>query len=69
MIIMMILIAVSGRTGAWPWPGVEDLLFLKLVSVIFPTTGTAAFSTQRNEKENNLFIYLFGCDLQISSTR
>jgi len=31
---------VRGRKGAWPWPGAEDLLFLKLVSVIFPTTGT-----------------------------
>jgi hypothetical protein len=33
---------VSGRKGTWPWPGVEDLLFLKLVSVIFPTSGAFA---------------------------
>lgn len=32
--------AVSGRRGAWPWPAVEELFFLKLISVIFPTTGT-----------------------------
>lgn len=31
-------VQLSGRKGTWPWPGVEELLFLKLVSVIFPTT-------------------------------
>jgi hypothetical protein len=36
-----VMTAVSGRKGTWPWPGVEELLFLKLVSVIFPTTGAS----------------------------
>jgi hypothetical protein len=42
-VFVVVMTAVSGRKGTWPWPGVEELLFLKLVSVIFPTTGASYY--------------------------